>query len=145
MLTLSQLEFCFWGQESIRQRVWQLTFCVVSLVILHFLRLATNCTMLDSANILGVVCSNFLCSFLKEQQYIIITSFRSFGQIFADKFWKITWISQNPLIQGVFFWLVIPKKLKYEKIFKYGTGHLENFRSPSTFMKVDTLTFFHHF
>ena len=54
--------------------------------------------MLDSANILGVVCSNFLCSFLKEQQYIIITGFRSFGQIFADKFWKITWISQNPLI-----------------------------------------------
>ena len=52
---------------------------------------------------------------------------------------------KNQLIYRVFFWLVIPKKLKYEKIFKYGTGHLENFLSPSTFMKVDTLTFFHHF
>ena len=30
------------------------------------------------------------------------------------------------MIQGV-FWLVIPKKLKYEKILKYGTGHLEKF------------------
>ena len=45
----------------------------------------------------------------------------------------------------VFFLLVIPKKLKYEKILKYGTGHLENFISLSPFMKGDTLKKFHHF
>ena len=35
-------------------------------------------------------------------------------------------------IKGVFL-LVIPKKLKYEKVLKYGTGHPENFQQGDFF------------
>ena len=73
---------------------------------------------------------------INEWSWKLISKVGQFNIWLFELFHPSFHISYFSFFTGCFFWLVIPKKLKYEKTFKYGTGHLKFLKSQSLYKNL---------